>query len=53
MRDRGYKSMRAMEDAYTATAHKNRYHPVKLYLDALRYFPREDELRYWAGYAPT
>lgn len=37
MRDAGYKSMHAVEDAYIAEARKNLYHPVKEYLWGLRY----------------
>ena len=37
MRDRGFASMKAVEDAYAATAHTNRFHPVKQYLEGLKW----------------
>jgi predicted P-loop ATPase len=35
MRDLGHKNMGAIEDAYTAEAYENQYHPVRRYLDSL------------------
>lgn len=35
MRDLGYGNMGAVEDAYTAAAYKDSYHPVKNYLEGL------------------
>jgi hypothetical protein len=37
MRDLGFKKMEALEDAYTARAYDNRYHPIKEYLEALEW----------------
>jgi hypothetical protein len=37
MRDRNFSDMRAMEDAYTAHALKNAYHPIKEYLSGLKW----------------
>lgn len=43
MRDVGYKRhLTAIEDAYTAHAAKQQYHPVKDYLDSLSYSPGEN-----------
>jgi hypothetical protein len=35
MRDRGFSQINAFEDAYTAEAYDNRYHPITQYLDGL------------------
>lgn len=35
MRDRGYYYVEEIQDAYTAEAYLNRYHPVRAYLDSL------------------
>lgn len=35
MRDLGYERIAPMEDAYTAHAYHNRYHPIKEYLESL------------------
>ena len=43
MRDLGYTSIRAMEDAYTAQAFKKKYHPVKVYLEGLTW-DRQDHI---------
>lgn len=37
MRDLGFTKMEAMEDAYRAEAYRNRYHPVKRYLESLEW----------------
>lgn len=37
MRDLGYRYMEQVEDVYTTIAHKNRYHPVKRYLEGLKW----------------
>ncbi len=37
MRDKGYEQVNVMEDAYTAEAYLNRYHPVQDYLNSLQY----------------
>jgi hypothetical protein len=37
MRDLGFDHVNVMEDAYLAEAHHNRYHPVKEYLDSLKW----------------
>ena len=37
MRDKGFELVHEMEDAYTAHAHKHRYHPIQEYLDTLSY----------------
>ena len=37
MRDRGVKNMAAVEDAYTTEAQRNAYHPVKDYLNKLKW----------------
>lgn len=37
MRDRGVKNMAAMEDAYVAEARRNAYHPLKDYLNGLKW----------------
>lgn len=37
MRDRGVRNMAAIEDAYTAEARKNAYHPIKDYLNGLKW----------------
>lgn len=37
MRDRGFTKVEVMEDAYTAHAYQNRYHPVKRYLEGLQW----------------
>ncbi len=37
MRDRGFREMQTLEDAYTAHAYQNRYHPVQAYLESLSY----------------
>lgn len=37
MRDRGFREMQTLEDAYTAHAYQNRYHPVQAYLEGLSY----------------
>ncbi len=37
MRDLGFKSVGAIEDAYTAFAYQNQYHPIKDYLNSLRW----------------
>ena len=37
MRDKGFAGTEALEDAYTAEAYANRYHPVKDYLNGLKW----------------
>lgn len=37
MRDRGFKGIQAIEDAYTAHAYERRYHPVRQYLNGLEW----------------
>jgi DNA primase catalytic core len=37
MRDLGYRYMEEIEDVYTTIAHKARYHPVKRYLEGLKW----------------
>jgi hypothetical protein len=37
MRDLGFDFVHVMEDAYVAAAHRQRYHPVKAYLQSLTY----------------
>lgn len=37
MRDEGFSDMRAIEDAYTAQSRKQGYHPIKEYLEGLRW----------------
>lgn len=37
MRDAGFPYVKVMEDAYTAHAHANQYHPVQIYLEKLQW----------------
>ena len=37
MRDRGYKRLQPVEDAYVAHAYEHRYHPIKQYLTSLQW----------------
>lgn len=37
MRDAGYRGMKALEDAYTAHAAHNSYHPIRDYFDSLQW----------------
>lgn len=37
IRDKGFRGMEALEDAYTAEAYKNRFHPIKDYLQSLQW----------------